>query len=86
MKKHSTEWFIFNAFVTSKTGQNEFIPWEQGALLYRVNIRRKQMGYVELNNTSLGRQLSKLKSSGKVMRLRWNNPSDGNIWIWNNGA
>jgi len=52
-------------------------------VLYHVNIRREQMKYAPLDNKPIGRQLNKLKSQGKVRRLRWFNPSEGNIWIWN---
>lgn len=81
--KKKIEWFIFNAFSTSIITGAGFIPWEQGALLYRINILREKLGYKTIDNISLGRELSKLKKTGKVTRLRWFNPSTGNIWIWN---
>lgn len=84
MKRHSIEWFILNAFATSSIGLDQYIPWEQGALLHRINSFREKINYAPLDNNSLGRQLSKLKSQGKVRRLRWFSPSTGNIWIWNN--
>lgn len=85
MKKISIEGFIFNVFLTSRLGVAEFIPWEQGALLYKINCKRQQMKYELLDNKRLGKELSRLKSLGKVERLRWFSPSEGNIWIWNSG-
>lgn len=77
----SVEWFIYNAFLTSRLKCGAFIPWEQGALLYKINNKRNALGYPRINNSQLAKVLSKMKSSGKIDRLRWFNPSSGNIWL-----
>jgi len=89
IKRYSAEWFISHVFFISKifhTG--EFIPWQQDALCWRINLARKTFGEIEgkefrpWDNLELGRHLSRLKSQGKVERLYWRTPSQGNIWIW----
>lgn len=81
MREKSIENFIHTIFLLSIV-KSRFIPWEQEALLLKINLLRRERGLIELDNTTLGRHLSRLKQEGKIARLRWYRPSTGNIWIW----
>lgn len=58
------------------------IPWEQGALLWRINRYTDD----KITMIQLARALARLKSSHQITRVSWRTPSDGNIWELKNDS